>query len=301
MNIILISEKKNKTVNFHIKLWLIIIAAIVLIAIVASFIYGVANFAVDRGDQNRLVQLQEENKVVQQEITKIEDEIYTLYSLMDTLQLSERKLYSHGSLTTLQQDVEGSEVRASAFDSTMAHVSADPSDDSVGFNQTLDNLLLRARAQKESYDELIMHLEGERHLKNHIPSVIPVQGWLIRGFGYHIDPFTGTTKMHEGLDIAAPIGTPIVAPADGRVTFAGTRRGFGVTVEIDHGYGYTTRYAHCQRTRVRKGMKVTRGDVIAYVGNTGQCSGPHLHYEVRIARNPVNPINYILALSASND
>lgn len=287
MNIILISEKKNKTINFHIKLWLIIIAAVIVIIIVASFIYGVTNFAVDRGDQNRLMQLQQENKIVQQEITRIENEISTLYSLMDSVESPEEKLQRHAGESTP--------------DSTMVHVSATTSENMASFNQVLDDLLMRTHAQKTNYDELITHLEEKGYLKDRIPSIIPVQGWLIRGFGYHVDPFTGTTKMHEGLDIAAPVGTPIVAPADGRVTFAGTRKGFGVTVEIDHGYGYKTRYAHCQRTRVRTGMRVKRGDIIAYVGSTGQCSGPHLHYEVRIAGRPVDPRNYILTVSTSSD
>lgn len=287
MNIILISEKKNKTINFHIKLWFIIIAAVILILIVASFIYGVTNFAIDRGDQNRLMQLQQENKIVQQEITRIEYEISTLYSLMDSVKSPDGKLQPYGGEST--------------SDSTMVHVSAQLNENMPDFNQVLDDLLLRTHAQKANYDELITHLEEKSYLKDRIPSIIPVQGWLIRGFGYHVDPFTNTTKMHEGLDIAAPAGTPIVAPADGRVTFAGTRKGFGVTVVIDHGYGYTTRYAHCQRTRVRTGMMVKRGDIIAYVGSTGQCSGPHLHYEVRIADRPVNPSNYILTFSASSD
>jgi murein DD-endopeptidase MepM/ murein hydrolase activator NlpD len=114
------------------------------------------------------------------------------------------------------------------------------------------------------------------------------------GFGYRLDPFTGLIKMHEGIDIAAPIGTPIVAPADGTVISAGEKPGFGITVEIDHGYGLVTFYAHLQRYKVESGMNVRRGDIIGYIGTTGKTTGPHLHYEVRLATTPVNPINYIL-------
>ena len=120
------------------------------------------------------------------------------------------------------------------------------------------------------------------------------------GFGYRIDPFTGQVKMHEGLDIAAPPGTPIIAPADGTIKFAGERRGFGLTLEIDHGYGYTTLYGHCQRIDVEEGNRVTRGDVVAHVGSTGRSTGPHLHYEVRVSQIPVNPIHYILTPSITD-
>ena len=301
MDIILISEKKNKTINLHIKFWLIIVAVIIFIVIIGSFIYGIANFATEEIDKNKLIQLKEENKVVQREMTKIEKEIFNLYSLIDSLELYGKKLQTHGSLTPFEQDLQDSEISSSTPASTTGHVSADLSKNSVDLDQTLNNLLARGKVQKESFNELLTHLEEKRYLKDHIPSIIPVQGWLIRGFGYQVDPFTGTVKMHEGLDIAAPPGTPIIAPADGRVTFAGTRRGFGITVEINHGYGCTTRYAHCQRSRVRAGMNVKRGDIVAYVGNTGTSIGPHLHYEVRIAQQPVNPINYILAASQADD
>lgn len=276
-------------------------AAIVFIVILGSFIYGIANFATEEIDKNKLIRLKEENEVVQSEISKIEKEISNLYNLMDSLELRDKKLQTHGSLTPLKQDSQDGEISSFTPDSTWEHVAADINTNSVDLDQTLDNLLARAKVQKESFNELLTHLEEKRYLKEHIPSIIPVQGWLIRGFGYQIDPFTGTAKMHEGLDIAAPPGTPIIAPADGKVTFAATRRGLGITVEIDHGYGCTTRYAHCQRTRVRAGMNVKRGDIVAYVGNTGTSIGPHLHYEVRIAQKPVNPINYILAVSQTTD
>ena len=102
--------------------------------------------------------------------------------------------------------------------------------------------------------------------------------------------------MHEGLDIATKTGTPIVSPADGVVAFAGIKGSFGRILVIDHGYGYTTFYGHCSSLEKKVGDKVKRGDVIAYVGSSGQTTGPHLHYEVRVNGVCTNPTKYILDL-----
>ncbi len=126
------------------------------------------------------------------------------------------------------------------------------------------------------------------------PSILPAYGVLTSGFGYRRDPFTGRIKLHEGLDISAPTGTPVYAPADGVVTFVGMKQGYGLTIEVDHGGKYRTRYAHLSKSLVRVGQKVQRGDMIAKVGNTGRSTGPHLHYEVRVNGAPVNPKRFII-------
>ena len=100
--------------------------------------------------------------------------------------------------------------------------------------------------------------------------------------------------MHKGLDIATRSGTPIIAPADGLVVFAGREGGFGNMIIIDHGYGITTRFGHCSSLDAKLGQKIKRGDVIARVGNTGRSTGPHVHYEVAVNGVSVNPSRYIL-------
>ncbi len=126
------------------------------------------------------------------------------------------------------------------------------------------------------------------------PSIIPTQGWITSYFGPRHSPYSGRLKMHEGLDIGAPIGTSIVAPADGIITYSGVKPGFGKYVQIDHGYGVETIYGHNKSLHVRNGQSVKRGDIIARLGNTGISTGPHLHYEIRVNGNPVDPIYFIL-------
>ena len=132
-------------------------------------------------------------------------------------------------------------------------------------------------------DALQRGLEG-------IPQVVPAAGRRISsGFGYRSDPFSGGAAFHSGLDFKGPIGAPIFAAAAGKIAFVGRRSGYGKSVEIDHGNGLRTRYAHMSAFRARAGQPVTAGQVIGAVGSTGRSTGPHLHFEVRLHGQPVNP------------
>lgn len=126
------------------------------------------------------------------------------------------------------------------------------------------------------------------------PSIFPVRGLLGNGYGWRRDPFTGMRDFHKGLDIIAPLGTRVVAPADGIVTRVGRAGGFGLSVLLSHGQGIVTRYGHLQATDVKVGQRVKRGETIASLGSTGRSTGPHLHYEVLAHRRHVDPVKYII-------
>jgi murein DD-endopeptidase MepM/ murein hydrolase activator NlpD len=158
----------------------------------------------------------------------------------------------------------------------------------------LDRLRTEFSLQERSFQELVEYLEDQKSLLASTPSIWPVKGWLTSGFGYRTSPFTGRREMHKGLDVATRTGTPIIAPADGIVVFAGREGGFGNTLVVDHGYGIVSKYGHCSTIDTKLGQKVKRGDIIARVGNTGRSTGPHLHYEVAVNGVSVNPIRYIL-------
>ena len=129
-----------------------------------------------------------------------------------------------------------------------------------------------------------------------LPSLKPVGAtWSSSSFGYRIDPFTGRNAFHEGIDFPADPGTPIVAAASGRVVFAGEHPQYGKMVEIDHGNGLVTRYAHASRLNVKVGDPVVRGQCVATVGSTGRSTGPHLHFEVRLRGVPQNPARFLQA------
>jgi murein DD-endopeptidase MepM/ murein hydrolase activator NlpD len=151
-----------------------------------------------------------------------------------------------------------------------------------------------AQLREQSVIDLWETLSERQSLLNSTPNIRPAKGWFTSKFGYRTSPFTGRAALHAGLDIAAAPGSPIYAPADGVVVFAGYDVGYGKMVTIDHGYGVTTRYGHNAQIYVQVGQRVSRWDVIASVGNTGRSTGPHLHYEVRVNGAPRDPSIYIL-------
>lgn len=163
--------------------------------------------------------------------------------------------------------------------------------------QKIDHLAKLKEAalnQEELSQRLMEFFQDQKTLLASTPSIWPVKGWVTSGFGMRKSPFTGRKTMHAGIDIATRTGTPIVAPADGVVSFSGRKGSFGKVLVIDHGYGYNTFYGHCSSLKKKVGDRVKRGDVVAYVGNTGRSTGPHLHYEVRVNGVATNPTKYIL-------
>jgi murein DD-endopeptidase MepM/ murein hydrolase activator NlpD len=148
-------------------------------------------------------------------------------------------------------------------------------------------------ARKLSLLELLEGLEGQSQRLAATPSIWPTNGFVTSGYGNRISPFTGRVQFHEGLDIAADLGTTVVAPARGRVIFVGMDGPFGRKVELDHGYGVRTHYAHLSKALVQRGQTVERGMPIAAVGSSGRSTGPHLHYGVEVNGRTADPTNYI--------
>ncbi len=142
--------------------------------------------------------------------------------------------------------------------------------------------------------ELDQTLLDKESLLASTPTLMPTNGWITSYYGPRISPTSKRLRMHEGLDIGARTGTAIVATADGKVAYAGSKPGFGKFVQIDHGYGIESFYAHARKLTVKKGEVIKRGTQVATIGNTGSSTGPHLHYEIRVNGTPVDPMFYIL-------
>ena len=158
----------------------------------------------------------------------------------------------------------------------------------------IQTLKERSGVLQDSFRVLDTAFQKQALLLSSTPSIYPVRGLLGNGFGWRRDPFTGMRDFHQGLDIVAPQGTRVVAPADGIVTRVGPAGGFGLSLFISHGYGVVTRYGHLSSTAVKVGQRVRRGELIATTGSTGRSTGPHLHYEVMVHQKAVDPLVYIL-------
>ena len=160
----------------------------------------------------------------------------------------------------------------------------------------LGDLAREIDARADRFGVLEAFLIQDSAKRRFMPSLRPVAaGWQSSNFGYRIDPFTGRSAFHEGIDFPAETGTPILAAASGRVVFAGEYPQYGKMLEIDHGNGLVTRYAHASRLNVRVGELVVRGQRVATVGTTGRSTGPHLHFEVRLHGVPQNPARFLQA------
>jgi murein DD-endopeptidase MepM/ murein hydrolase activator NlpD len=160
-------------------------------------------------------------------------------------------------------------------------------------DESLGYLNKSAQIRLESYGELKKYVTNQRSLLASRPTTWPVRGWVTSRFGYRVSPFFEGTSFHQGLDIANEEGTSIKSPADGIVIFNGWQGSYGRLTVVDHGYGFSTRFGHLDRSLVNIGQRVKRGQVIGFMGNTGRSTAPHLHFEVRLNGVPVNPLKFL--------
>ena len=181
-------------------------------------------------------------------------------------------------------------------DSTAAAGAGDSSGrEQGGIRADVETLIRRADFLSSRFAAVTDSLERHKQRFASLPSIMPTAGWLTSHFSrkrYH--PILNTTRAHEGIDVVAPQGTPIVAPANGTVTRVSRDNGYGLMLEIDHGNGIVTRFAHCSRIDAKPGQRVTRGERVAAVGSTGLSTAPHLHYEIRVNGKVVDPLTYVL-------
>lgn len=282
----------------------------VLMVVAAGVLFHYVRVLRELGDYQSVYQ---ENREVAVQLQTYQDRIRKLDSRLDHLDRLEHKLRVMTSLEDPQRNIAigpltdredpSGEAGVMLDDPTSAEkgaISASSPDSDrrdfefrkIGFR--LEKLEGESKARELSIEELHALLEDQRSILNSTPSVWPSRGFVSSTFGYRVSPFTSVKKMHEGLDIAAPRGTEVLAPADGVVTFNGVKGAYGNLLVLDHGYGLVTRFGHLSQILVQPGTRVKRGDRIALVGNTGRSTGDHLHYEVRIDGVPVNPTRYIL-------
>ena len=211
-------------------------------------------------------------------------------SLRDTLEVIRKREAQIRLLAGLPATDSAARILATAQDSLADSAARGlPHADVEALIERADQLSARFAAVTDS-------LERNAQRFASVPSIMPTPGWLTSQFSRSRNhPLLHISRPHEGIDVAAPMGAPIIAPASGVVMRVGYENGYGNTLEIDHGNGIVTRYAHCSRIDVKGGQRVTRGQTIAAVGSTGLATGPHLHYEIHINGKVVNPLTYVLS------
>lgn len=280
---------KQKKISYF-KIWL---TSLILFVFLGAGALSTVDYLKHGWDQYNLLQLKHEKEKLEKKLSDMELVISDLRLEMNQLMVKEKNIRLVFGLPEVDDAVR--EVGVGGPNPFPSAAGSNMEVDQAAAQ--VDKLLRQTRFERESFDRIHDQLLEKKDLLAHTPSIAPTKGYISRGFGVKTDPFTGLRQPHWGIDLAADIGTPVYATAQGRIFFTGWHYGLGKLVIIDHGYGYRTHYGHLNKIKVQKGQKVKRGDVIGVVGNTGYSTGPHLHYEVHLQSKPVNPRNYILSES----
>ncbi|MBV8516466.1 MAG: peptidoglycan DD-metalloendopeptidase family protein [Acidobacteria bacterium] len=231
---------------------------------------------------HELSKLRRENKELQTANEQFSRSVESLRGQLHTVEDRTRKLAIIAGITTLDETSQGGSGGVRNDDSNNP------------YRDDIDKMSFRSRNLQKDLAVLEQKFVAQSQLLSSTPSIAPVRGILTDGFGGRSDPFTGEPGQHNAVDISSAIGQAVRAPADGIVIKAEWANGYGNVIYISHGYGYSTRYGHLSSFNAHPGQHVKRGDIIGFVGTTGRSTGPHLHYEVRVNNNPVNPLEYIL-------
>lgn len=239
-------------------------------------------------DDERTRELRSENAELANQIARFDDDIIQLEKDLEGLHKQDEDVYK----TILKAEPLEKQWTEGGIGGSHEHEQLG-SESLENTRKRLERIHTRVQIQQASYKALIAKMKGKEDELQHMPSIRPIATDLISGFGYRLHPILHIRKLHTGLDFRAPVGTPVYATADGRVKHAGrSSNGYGIHIDLDHGYGYASKYAHLSKITVAEGSKVKRGDKIGYSGNTGLSKGPHLHYEITRDGQKIDPVDF---------
>jgi hypothetical protein len=242
--------------------------------------------------------LEGENRVLADEVQRMREHLAGLRDTLTTIGQREQAVRLMAGLSPLDSGVQqagiggpsGSWPERDSLEALGVH-----GEQALAARTDMDALIRRANVLVQSVGEAYDSLSKHQARFAATPSIMPTKGWLTSAFAAErVHPILHLARPHEGIDVAAPLGTVIEAPAAGVVTDVRWEDGYGNLLAIDHGYGLLTRYAHCSKILVVRGQHVKRGDRIALIGATGLATGPHLHYEVWVSGKPVDPMHFVL-------
>ncbi len=293
LSIIVIGGSRESTRQFQIPHRLIYSCLILVVVLVAANIFLTSSYLKSKSDVHMIDRLQTENKLLADKYDELKGEVAQINDIYGDLVDKEiviRNIFNLPEISTDERQLgiggPSSRINPENFSEAirLAHST----------EQDVEGLLRLAKFEQVKYEEVYNTLVEKKSILDHTPSIMPTRGYMSRGYGMKNDPFTGYQRFHAGIDIANKTGTPIYAAADGVVKRAGRLGDLGKLIEINHGYGFRTRYGHLSQIKVQRGQKVRRGDLIGLMGSTGYSTGPHLHYEVIKDNKTVNPLEYIL-------
>jgi len=298
-SILFIPHQKGKVQEAKVSLHVLIFLVIGFVLLLSCGLFFSLDASSRAFDKLKLSRLEKENSYLETKLDELNSAISNLKGQMAELIEKEKKVRMVFGLPQVDTQIRRLGV-GGPMPSKLVDVG--PAVEQMYVVESeLDKLLRQARFEKENFEEIYSSLSERKKILDHTPSIKPTSGYLSCGFGMRIDPFTGRKQPHQGVDLAADVGTPVYAPADGIVSYVGRDVGLGKLVRINHLHNYITVYAHLSRIAVKRGQYVRRGQIIGVVGNTGYSTGPHLHYEVHHQGRAQNPLRYFLGSECQVD
>ncbi|QNO15015.1 M23 family metallopeptidase [Alkalicella caledoniensis] len=286
--IMVIPHSEGTPLVFKLPISTVQLIGVLILAVVMVSISFVTRYVDISKSMDELDYLRQENIAKESKIEELAKETQLLIEKFEEIKELEEKLKN---LANIEDEAKGVEKESSIdeklFVNSRGTTTLERASRSVNH---LNNLLPN---QRDAMSEMVGDIEETNRRLASTPSIWPTWGRISSPFGNRRGPFTGRIEFHSGIDIANSTGTPIYATADGSVSVAAYRSGWGNLVIIEHSNGFSTYYAHMSRIAVKPWEKVEKGQIIGYVGSTGNSTGPHLHYEVRLRGTPVNPRNYM--------
>ncbi|MBN2288628.1 MAG: M23 family metallopeptidase [Candidatus Glassbacteria bacterium] len=244
----------------------------------------------------KLINLEQENRLLTEKLNTVESKIGQLNGKIDGLLVENQVFRRIAGLEVLDEEVTKVGIGGTfpGHYDELFEMDSELAKNIYSQEDQVEALLRKADLIGQSLQEAMESMEASADKWAHHPSIKPTTGYISSFFGRRRHPIYHTLQYHNAIDISTKTGEPIVATADGKIIKSSHQVGYGLTIVIDHGYGINTKYAHCSKSKVRKGQKVKRGEVIGYVGQSGITTGPNLHYEVVENGVPKDPLNYIL-------
>ncbi len=277
---------KTKLVGSGLVVGLLTVGCILLVNFLLNDVLGIG--------MDRIRILSAENQLLKEQVHGMGQKMAIVQGALEGLAARGNELRLMVDLSKIDDDTRAAAIGGVPPPSANAFLTGEAAEILSSSQALIEKLTREVRLQQASYEEISKRVEYNKRFFDHLPAIKPMAGpYSVNGFGMRVHPVLRVYRMHEGIDIVNDVGSNIYAAGNGVVHFAGrTAGGYGVVIELNHGYGYSTLYAHLDKVLVRPGQSVRRGEPIGKCGRSGLVSGPHLHFEVRRDGRKQNPVDY---------
>lgn len=289
LTVVVIPGHGKHLYQWRLATWLTIVFVMAAMLILGTAVFVMEQDAAQRSDLARAAELRKADIQVAMDLAQGRDALLRVAGLESRL----RHMLSFKTKKALIKDASDAGPTEEDVGRLAENLETAPDQAVKDTHSSVQALVQAAQRREQSVQEILDYVQGLRTVQSSRPTAWPVHGWISSDFGKRVDPVSGRAGFHTGVDIANDTGTPVRCTADGRVNFAGWDGGYGKLVVVNHGHGFSTYYGHLSEIKAAAGKWVKRGDIMGLMGATGNTTGPHVHYEIRLYGVPVDPVKYM--------